>query len=134
MPRRVDIAGFNRRARRIKLVLMDMDGVLTSGVLWHFVDTQTLPKPCAELPTSTGSTRRPCSTRPVDRGNRLSSLFMGDDIQDLPSAPGSFPWPTQRQPEVRAEAHWVTTEGKRRCPNCRVGAPRPGPVEGHLVS
>ncbi|MBI5208937.1 MAG: HAD hydrolase family protein [Elusimicrobia bacterium] len=30
---------FARLARRIRLVLMDVDGVLTSGVLWHFVDT-----------------------------------------------------------------------------------------------
>ncbi|MBI5882248.1 MAG: HAD hydrolase family protein [Elusimicrobia bacterium] len=41
MPRRGKLsrAEFNRRARRIRLVLMDVDGVLTSGVLWHFVDT-----------------------------------------------------------------------------------------------
>ncbi|MBI5623258.1 MAG: HAD hydrolase family protein [Elusimicrobia bacterium] len=36
---KLGLAGFGKRARRIRLVLMDVDGVLTSGVLWHFVDT-----------------------------------------------------------------------------------------------
>lgn len=29
---------FERAARRIKLVLMDVDGVLTDGLLWHFIN------------------------------------------------------------------------------------------------
>lgn len=36
---RLGRAAVERRAKKIRLVLMDVDGVLTSGVLWHFVDT-----------------------------------------------------------------------------------------------
>ncbi len=37
---RLPPARIKRRARDIRLILMDVDGVLTNGVLWHFVDTK----------------------------------------------------------------------------------------------
>ncbi|MBI4679409.1 MAG: HAD hydrolase family protein [Elusimicrobia bacterium] len=37
---RLAVSRLNQRARKVRLMLMDVDGVLTSGVLWHFVDTE----------------------------------------------------------------------------------------------
>ncbi len=38
MPRRLPTAKLRERAARVKVVLMDVDGVLTDGRIYHFVD------------------------------------------------------------------------------------------------
>ncbi|MFA6317156.1 MAG: HAD hydrolase family protein [Elusimicrobiota bacterium] len=149
---RLDLAGFNKRARRIKLVLMDVDGVLTSGVLWHFVDTSGALVELkgihaqdsialtwlADAGIRTGIISGRVSAGVAERAKALrmsyiyqhrldkrtvfeeirrdagvepeETLFMGDDIQDLPvmRCVGLSVAPPNARPEVRAASRWVT--------------------------
>ncbi|MFA6002726.1 MAG: HAD hydrolase family protein [Elusimicrobiota bacterium] len=142
-----------QRLRRIRVVLMDVDGVLTDGRLYHFVDPSGALVEfkgihaqdsialnwLAQLGLKTGIISGRVSKGVAERMKILEmtyvyqhrldkktvfdeicrdagaapeeTLFIGDDIQDLPvlRAAGVGVAVPNARPEVQAEADWITS-------------------------
>lgn len=139
------------RARQIRLILLDVDGVLTDGtVLLHGDGTESksfhirdgaaiVLAGHAGIPVGLLSARSSAATaqRAAQLGIKIVSqgvaskpgefariisengvdeqavAYMGDDLLDLPvlARAGLAGAPADAAPEVRAQAHWVSTSG-----------------------
>jgi 3-deoxy-D-manno-octulosonate 8-phosphate phosphatase (KDO 8-P phosphatase) len=113
------------RARKIKLILFDVDGVLTDGKIWIFPapagSRPTDMQPAVSLIEAKGfhahdgtaimlARMAGIKSGIITKRNSETVAFVGDDIIDLPAMRrcGLAIAVKNARPEVKAEAHWTT--------------------------